>query len=584
MNRKSRIASYHTLALVLFGAALSTASPYGIGLVIDGVSTRSIDQLKLGIILFLGLELAFHVLGFFRMRKRETIFQNCFSYMPMRITELFFARPLCKLLDEDSEIDGGGIESLRDKIWNVLVSYIFNIIPNFSFALFGVGACLFVNVYLGLIVLVFVCIDTLVGTRTNKYIQNEMKPIIDGFRRWNRRTREWWNATPLIKANGVERRVIGDVVEEVKEPLKGDKAVWIHYFPFAIIRRRMISLCFQVCVYGLGIFWTWQGIIATEEFVLLFFSFERVVYVLQEISDVQRDVQHNLVSIDKYREVLTEKLDFTYDEGESFSGTDLGIQLEGVHLSYGTGKSAHMVLRDVSCSIEPGECIGVVGPSGAGKSQLVNLMLRGTDPDSGKVYVNGKDLRTLSLQSLIRHIGIIPQKSELFEDSIAGNVTFGVSHLDWERMVLADDVESRIWEAIEKAGLDFGKQLPKGLNTMIGYRGMRLSGGQQQRLMIAQAHFKQPMLVIADEATASLDSLSEIKVLKHLYDSLPSETTMIMIAHRLSTLQNCEKIIFVRPLDLCGESEQVTTHASMEELYRTEPLFRKMADAQGFHP
>jgi ABC-type multidrug transport system fused ATPase/permease subunit len=172
-----------------------------------------------------------------------------------------------------------------------------------------------------------------------------------------------------------------------------------------------------------------------------------------------------------------------------------------------------------------------------------------------------------------------------------GNITFGVSHQDWRELALGHGVEARAWDAITKAGLDFGGRLTHGLHTKLGYKGMRLSGGQQARLLIAAAHFKlsshlnRPRLILADEPTASLDSLAETEVLKHINESLPPGTTLLMIAHRLSTVATMDRIMFVRPLEHCGAGEaQITMHTSLAELYQISSLFRKMADAQSFRP
>lgn len=216
--------------------------------------------------------------------------------------------------------------------------------------------------------------------------------------------------------------------------------------------------------------------------------------------------------------------------------------------------------------------------------------MRARDPDTGTVTVGGSDIRTVALESLLRYYGVIMQTSNPFEDTVLGNLQFGVSHLDAEHLSNPTTVVQLATDALMKAGLDMSV-FPQGLNTNIGFKGMRLSGGQQQRLQIAAAHFKlgltqvRPRLILADEPTSSLDSLSELTVMEHLQDNLPAGTTLLMVAHRLSTVAHMDKIIFVRPLSLCGGvTPQVTMHNSLSELYQAEALFREMADAQGFQP
>jgi len=279
-----------------------------------------------------------------------------------------------------------------------------------------------------------------------------------------------------------------------------------------------------------------------------------------------------------------------FNEGDQTKG--IAITFDHVSHMVGENGSEKLVLRDVNLTIKAGEKVGIVGPSGAGKSQLLSLLVRSNDPVSGTVRINGTDLRHWRLESLLRYYGVIMQKSEPFEDTVLGNLLFGVSHLD----LMCDleynpmlNIEAKAKAALKKAGLD-AEAFPQGIHTNIGYKGLKLSGGQQQRLQIAAAHLKlnmttvRPRLIIADEPTASLDSLSELTVMEHLREQLPESTTMLMVAHRLSTVADMDRIVFVRPLALCDDVPQVTAHASLTELYQAEALFREMADAQGFCP
>ncbi len=591
MNERGRYYARLTLVCVLLGAALQTAAPYGIGLIVDAFGSQEWSALRTGLTIFLGIELLAIVIGWFRQRIRERLFQQNFWFLPMQLTTLFFARSAGQLIEEDSEIDGGGVESLKDKVWSLIGSYIFSIIPNYALALFAVTACVLVSPLIGLAAMVYMAIDLTLGYRQNAIIHVRMKPIVDDFRRWERRTREWWHATPLIKNNGVETRVINQVRDDIQPTLAEDDKVWRIYFSTAVAKRRLFGLLVALVIYAYVGWLVMQNQLGVAESVLVFFSFERIRVVLSDIIDQQREVQYQLTAIDKYRLVLSEPVPFRYNEGIPFADNAIGIRFDRVSLTLGKGGSRRDILKEVSFTISPGERIGIVGPSGAGKTQLLSLMVRGSDPSTGTIFINSHDLRMLELQSLLRFYGIIPQKSDPFEDTVIGNVTFSVSHLDRFETVPSNLVTMRVEEALHKAGLDFEGRLTEGLNTKLGYKGMRLSGGQQARLRIADAHYKlayhqdRPRLILADEPTASLDSLSETKVLEHLTDELPSGTTVVMIAHRLSTVASMDRIMFVRPLELCGVSDtQVTLHKSLAELYASEPLFREMADAQGFKP
>lgn len=268
--------------------------------------------------------------------------------------------------------------------------------------------------------------------------------------------------------------------------------------------------------------------------------------------------------------------------------TALRLAFNDVALDLTSNTERRSILRSVTLTIEPGERVGIVGPSGAGKTQLVNLLLRAYRPTNGEISVGTHPLHTIAPHAWLRHVGYVPQDAIIFDGTVRENVRFAEATHPHDSAS-----EALIWQALQKAGLDLRGQLPHGLDTLVGTKGLRLSGGQRQRLSIAQAIYKlsrreqeqAPQLVIADEATSALDSISEAHVLDSLYQALPRQTTMVMIAHRLSSLYGCDSILMVRPLEQCPlEQPQVTKHTSLAELYAHEPLFREMAKAQGFHP
>ncbi len=590
MSSRARVLALRALALVLSGSLLIIVSPYAVGNYINGLTNWVTALLVTGGLIFVSIEVVAMLFGWFRQRVRERFFQEEFWFLPQAISALYFARPLSFLTERDSEIDGGGVESLRDRVWNVIGSYIFQIIPSYAMVLFAIAACTYANVGLGVVALVYVVIERYFGRRDNAYVQRELKPVIDHFKRWERRMSEWWNAIAHIKYQGVETKILAQVHDEVQEGLRGDDAVWRIYFARAIVYHRVRSLIAATLLYSSLGYLVLHGQVSLASAILVFFSFERVRSVLGDLNDQQREVQFNLASVAKYRHVLSQPVPFSYQKGTTFKADRIGVTLENVSLSVQDGEARRSILRNVCLDIAAGERVGIVGPSGAGKSQLMSLLVRATDPDEGSVRIGGYDLRTVSQESVLRYYGVIMQKSDPFEDTIVGNLTFGVSHFDTEYLTDVDAVSRLAHDALAKAGLD-PLLFPQGIDTKIGYKGMRLSGGQQQRLQIAAAHFKlsltpqRPRLILADEPTSSLDSLSELTVMAHLQDALPDGTTLLMVAHRLSTVAGMDRIVFVRPLGDCvDDCPQVTIHRSLAELYCSEPLFREMADAQGFRP
>lgn len=224
------------------------------------------------------------------------------------------------------------------------------------------------------------------------------------------------------------------------------------------------------------------------------------------------------------------------------------IRCERVSLRYaGTDRDA---LADVSLTIAPGETVALVGASGSGKTSLVNLVPRFYEPSSGRLFVDGQDITTLTLSSLRRHIAMVSQDVLLFDDTIRANIAYGA-------MARADDA------AVERAAaaahaLEFIRALPQGFDTPVGEQGVRLSGGQRQRIAIARAILKDAPVLILDEATSALDSASE-RLVQAALDTLMRGRTTIVIAHRLSTIEHAHRIVV---LDR-GRIVEVGTHAEL---------------------
>ena len=208
------------------------------------------------------------------------------------------------------------------------------------------------------------------------------------------------------------------------------------------------------------------------------------------------------------------------------------IDYRNVELAYEEGRT---VIAQVNLSIAPGESVALVGPSGAGKSSMVNLLPRFYDVTSGHVLIDGKDIREYTLASLRQQIGIVQQDVFLFDGTIRENVLYG----------RLDASEAEVEEAIRAAKLDkVIEQLPDGLDTAIGERGVRLSGGQKQRLSIARIFLKNPSILILDEATSALDTQTE-QYIQQSFDQLTKGRTSLIIAHRLATIQHVDRIVVV---------------------------------------
>ena len=236
----------------------------------------------------------------------------------------------------------------------------------------------------------------------------------------------------------------------------------------------------------------------------------------------------------RFESIMDEAIEI-HDEPGSSELKDVNGEVELDQVSFSYDDDGQGVLEDVSLNIPAGQSLALVGPSGGGKSTLCSLIPRFYDPDKGAIRIDGKDVRSLTLKSLRKNIGIVQQDVYLFDGTIAENIRYGKP----------DATDEEVLEACRKANLlDFIEELPDGIYTEIGERGTRLSGGQKQRISIARIFLKDPKILILDEATSALDNESERIVQKSL-DELSKGRTCISIAHRLSTIQNADEIAVV---------------------------------------
>ena len=239
---------------------------------------------------------------------------------------------------------------------------------------------------------------------------------------------------------------------------------------------------------------------------------------------------------------------------------DGSIDLEHVEFSYDADLA---VLHDISLHADPGQTIAIVGPSGGGKSTLCQLIPRFYDVTSGKLSIDGLDVRCLTQKSLRRSIGIVQQDVFLFADSILANIRYGKPDATMEEII----------DAAKRAEIyDDILAMPDGFDTYVGERGTLLSGGQKQRISIARIFLKNPPILILDEATSALDSLTEAKI-QHAFDELAKDRTTLIIAHRLSTIRAASRILVVSD----GRIVESGTHA---ELMQQKGVYANLCNTQ----
>ncbi|MBE9046307.1 ABC transporter ATP-binding protein [Pleurocapsales cyanobacterium LEGE 10410] len=304
------------------------------------------------------------------------------------------------------------------------------------------------------------------------------------------------------------------------------------------------------------------GRLEASSLLAFLFALLRILPLVSQINGARENLSRFQGSIHNVKELIKHEDKSYLSNGERvFPGLKQGIDLSCVDFSYESNDN--FVLQNINLTIEKGKVTALVGGSGAGKSTLADLLPRFHDPTRGVIKLDGKDLRSFDIISVRRKMSIVSQDTFIFNAAVRENIAYGLDHIS----------EAEIWDAASFAYADeFIKELPEGLDTVLGDRGVRLSGGQRQRIAIARAILRNPDILILDEATSALDSVTEQLIQKSL-EQLSSGRTVIAIAHRLSTIAKADKVVVL-------EQGKIVEQGSYQDLLAEEGTLWKYHQMQ----
>ena len=390
-------------------------------------------------------------------------------------------------------------------------------------------------------------------------------------KRWEERQQAFSDLSDFAQENFSGIAVIKAFVKELKELMafrklnKQNEEINVIYTKIATLLEVLVTLFVEsvICVIlGYGGYLVYQGRFNAGQLVEYIGYFEAIVWPIMAISMLIEKTSRGKASLNRITELLNAPIDVADRPGVQELQNPQG-SVEFRHLTFRYPDGEYDVLQDISFTIHPGESVGIVGKTGAGKTALVDLLLRTYNVPDGTLFVDGKDVNTLSIHSVRAACAYVPQDNFLFSDTISHNIGVGVDDASPEMIDHAAslaDVRDNI--------VDF----KDGYETVLGERGVTVSGGQKQRISIARALLKDAPILILDDSVSAVDTRTEKIILDNLKSSRANKTTLL-IAHRISTVERLDKIIFLDD----GKIEAVGPH---NELYTSCPKYRRMVDLQ----
>ena len=389
--------------------------------------------------------------------------------------------------------------------------------------------------------------------------------------KWETRQEAFSSLSDFSQENFSGISVVKAFVKETVELLafkklnKENEKANVDYTRTSTLLRIFVTLFVEsvICVVlGYGGYLVWKGDFEAGQLVEFIGYFSSIVWPVMAVSELIEMSSRGKASLKRIGELLDAEQDVIDREGvSSLENVSGSIEFRGMTFRYPDGK--YDSLSDVSFKIEAGENVGVVGKTGSGKTTLVDLILRTYNVPDGTLFVDGKDVNSVRIEDVRRACAYVPQDNFLFSDTIANNISFACDEGDAaliEKAARLSDVHDNIAAFTE------------GYQTVLGERGVTVSGGQKQRISIARALLKDAPILILDDSVSAVDTKTEKVILENLRTTRKGRTT-ILIAHRISTIEQMDKIIFIDD----GKLLAVGTH---DELYRTCEEYTKMVDLQ----
>jgi ABC-type multidrug transport system fused ATPase/permease subunit len=457
----------------------------------------------------------------------------------------FFSFSNGQHINEHSGVKQSIVQSGFASIHNQMNMFIYNFIPSISQFIISIVVLFWVNVWIGLAYLLSSIFFSISLFRFNQSIDPKIRKVRDIRNKNSRFISEIYRFVFLIKNEVAEGKSLNNL-QKIQEDYQVEySSTWLGAVN-QLTLIRLSSQAFRWITIIVAVILVVNGKITSGNLFMMFLWSGNFINSLWALTDMQKQFVTDKINIEKYFELLDIKPDIQIVENAITLQKINSLQFDNVHFAYPkrgkehdteNSESDEYILNGISFKINNGEKVAFVGESGSGKSTITNLIRRSFDTQLGTIYINDHNLKDIELKSFLNMIGSVDQEVILFDASIRENISFGVNRLLTDEEIDEIAKLSGVWK--------FKHKLEWGWDTIIGERGCKLSGGERQRIGIARALAKNPHFLIFDEATSALDTVSEAQV-QEAIDSVSKGKTTIIIAHRLSTVKDCDRIFVMK--------------------------------------
>jgi ABC-type multidrug transport system fused ATPase/permease subunit len=552
------------LLFLVLSSITTLIFPMLLGDLLDSASLGSMEQInELGLIL-LGLFLLSAMFSYLRIilfalvteKTLALLRQTTYNHL-IKLPMSFFS--VHRVGELNSRISAD-VALLQETFTTTLAQFIRQIITIVG----GIGLLLFISPRLTLFMLLLVPLAAFLAWIFGTYIRGLSKKTQQKIAESNTIVEETLQAISNVKAFANEAfeifRFKKKTDEVVKVALKGARwrGLFISFITFALFGSITAVIWYGVYLVNQG-----EGLTSGDLLKFVLYS----VFIggsITGMAELYSQIQKSIGATENLMDILDEETEPLLSGQETGTGCCTGsVVFENVSFVYPSRKDV-TVLKDVNLSVNRGEQVALVGPSGSGKTTITALLMRFYEPVSGRITIDDNDIQEYDLTELRSHMAIVPQEVLLFGGTIKENIEYGKPGAS----------DNEIIKAAEQANaMEFIRNFPEGLDTLVGERGIQLSGGQRQRIAIARAILKDPAILILDEATSSLDAGSE-KLVQEALEKLMKGRTSFVVAHRLSTIHKADRIIVLDK----GEVKETGTHEEL--IARTDSIYRRLNELQ----